>query len=159
MMVLLFGYIVKTRSQFYSIISQNILTWEMKFKSLFIKQNHPRPVLASSPHDNVIANSQKVRFEFYSDLTKQTEKLIGLPVESLAQQYVVDIATFADSVKASQYRVSLLLAGIEADVNQIQEKNRVMYHIQQGPFASVKTALLRQKKLQKKGYESVIKKL
>lgn len=73
--------------------------------------------------------------------------------------YVLQVASFPDKISASEYRISLILAGFDADIVKINNANQVLFWVQQGPFATADKAKIAQQKLAKKGIKSNIQKL
>jgi cell division protein FtsN len=73
-----------------------------------------------------------------------------------ASPYVVQVATFKDMARAGELRISLLLAGIEANIVKIQEGDQTVYSVQLGPYASAALAKASQRRLQEKGFASVV---
>ncbi len=71
------------------------------------------------------------------------------------KQYILQLGIFKTEANASQYRLSLLLAGVEAEMVKTDDA----YRIQQGPFATVKQAQTVMHKLEKKGFVSDVKAL
>jgi cell division septation protein DedD len=71
--------------------------------------------------------------------------------------YLLQVGAFRNESAASQVRLSLLLAGFEANIIRTQAGNAVIYRLQQGPY-SITEAKAVQQKLMKKGISSVVKK-
>ncbi len=74
--------------------------------------------------------------------------------KSQSVQYTLQLGVFKDQISASQMRLSLLLAGIEADVVKMQNN---IYWVRKGSFASENQAKSVQRQLSKKGFDSEIK--
>lgn len=76
-------------------------------------------------------------------------------------QYVVQLGLFKNETTAGQTRVSLLLAGCEADtVTVIDEATQTtLYRLQKGPYATLSQAKTIVKQLQKKGVSGMVKQL
>ena len=73
-------------------------------------------------------------------------------------RYILQLGAFSDSLSASKLRVSLMLAGVEAGVVKIRAGKKILYSVQHGPYVDMKVAEVTQRKLQQKGFESVVKK-
>lgn len=86
----------------------------------------------------------------------QTEKkaTTTTTTTTTAKQYVIQVGIFRDQIGASQLRLSLLLAGIEANIAKLPDGT---YRVQQGPYKSSAQAKAIQKRLTKKGFDSEIK--
>ncbi len=69
-------------------------------------------------------------------------------------QYTLQLGIFKDQLSASQLRLSLLLAGIDADVVKMQNNT---YRVQKGSFTSENQAKAMQRQINKKGFDSEIK--
>lgn len=94
-----------------------------------------------------------------TSLTDQERKLVIKETES-KPHYVLQLGVFKNALDAGQMRVSLLLAGCEADVVKMTaEGGHEAYRIQHGLFLTSADAKLMQLKLQKRGIVSVIKKV
>lgn len=74
-------------------------------------------------------------------------------------QYILQMGVFKNETAAGQVRVSLLLAGFEADIVKSTDGNQILYRIQKGPYAMLSQVKEVQKQLQNKGVMGVIKKL
>lgn len=88
----------------------------------------------------------------------QIDRHDGNPATS-KQPYVIQLGIFKDRMAAKELRVSLLLAGVDADVVKITVQNQDNYRVQAGPYVSTKAAKLAQQKISRKGIESIILKL
>ncbi len=127
---------------------------------------------------------KSVRFAFYTELpntdvkAKITEKLSS-PAKPLAEErssqsiksdhiqakslvasshYILQIGIFKNQAGASQLRLSLLLAGVESEVVKTEIGDVVVYSVQKGPYENERFAKSAQKRLQKKGIESIVRK-
>lgn len=69
-------------------------------------------------------------------------------------QYTLQLGIFKDQLSASQLRLSLLLAGIDADVVKLQNNT---YRVQKGTYNSESQAKSIQRQINKKGFDSEIK--
>lgn len=80
--------------------------------------------------------------------------------EDEGDHYVIQFATFKEAAGASQLRLSLLLTGVETEIKKIQnEQQESVYRVQQGPYATLAQAKAIQQKWQRKGIDSVLKKI
>jgi cell division protein FtsN len=124
-------------------------------KSLF----HHQVVVAPKPINKAEAAKPEpeVHFDFYNQLPNMQVR-VAAPQSSAvipsAPGYVLQLALFSNLNEASEARISYLLSG--ADVNVVKVGNS--YRVQQGPYASLTTAKSIQKKLHRKGIETVLKK-
>lgn len=75
-----------------------------------------------------------------------------------ASQYILQIGVFKNETAAGQVRVSLLLAGFEADIVKVTDGNQTVYRIQKGPYATLAQVKEVQKQLQSKGMTGLVKK-
>ncbi|MCD6038994.1 MAG: hypothetical protein K0S27_394 [Gammaproteobacteria bacterium] len=125
-----------------------------------------------------------VRFNFYnelpnmqvtlSDTEEGTDKKTVSPKPSLSSslalkefkqdkknaghtsQYILQLGVFNNETAAGQARVSLLLAGCEADIVKSIAGNRVIYRVQKGPYATVAQVKEIQKQIRNKGIMSFV---
>jgi len=72
--------------------------------------------------------------------------------------YYLQFGSFKEESAASQLRLSLLLAGIESEVEKVESSQGEAYRVWQGNYATMTEANAYQQKWRKKGVESVIKK-
>lgn len=115
-------------------------------------------VLATKATTPPPGTSDEVHFDFYNQLpTMQvrvtTSQAIGATQPS-QPGYVLQLALFNNLNEATQARISYLLAGTDANIVKVGTS----YRVQQGPYASASVAKVIQKKLHKKGIETVLKK-
>lgn len=124
---------------------------------------------AEAPPENAI------KFDFYTELPKMqvntpiisdaqpSSAPLALPAKAASnvvapdKRYRLELGVYADKASASQQRLSLLLAGVESEIVKSVSGNVTSYHIQVGPYATEALAKTHQKRLQKKGIDSVIK--
>jgi len=76
-----------------------------------------------------------------------------------AGQYILQMGVFKNETAAGQVRVSLLLAGFEADIVKSVDGNQTLYRIQKGPYMTLAQVKEVQKQLQSKGIMGLVKKL
>ena len=70
------------------------------------------------------------------------------------------MAAFQSPAAAGELRISLLLAGFEADiVKSLTEDQQTLYLIQLGPYSNPSKAKSVQEEMKGKGIESVVKKI
>jgi cell division protein FtsN len=145
--------------------------------------SHKKSASAKKPVSTVENNTpEEVHFEFYNELPNMhvpsetaegasapppapivsTEKTADAPSQKAAaikpdSQYFVQLGLYKDTNEASQTRLSLLLNGLESQVVKVTENGETSYRLQQGPYTTLSEAKAAQKKLQRKGVESVIK--
>jgi cell division protein FtsN len=74
------------------------------------------------------------------------------------QPYYLELGTFSNPANASQLRISLLLAGVDAEVIKIRESNQDVYYVRYGSFPNMGQAKAKQERLMQKGVTSTIKK-
>lgn len=79
--------------------------------------------------------------------------------KSSSDQYIVQIGIFKNETAAGQMRVSLLLAGFEADIVKTTEGDQTLYRIQKGPYMTLAKVKEVQNQLQSKGIMGLVKKL
>jgi cell division protein FtsN len=72
--------------------------------------------------------------------------------------YFLQFGIYKESSSASQLRLSLLLAGIETEVEEVTSDKKKMFRVWQGTFKTLAEAKSYQAKWQSKGIESIIKK-
>lgn len=119
-----------------------------------------------------------IQFNFYTELPSGKEVLPTFDNPTLTQQneigavpaapatesvkkgqYILQVAAFKNPSAAGELRISLLLAGFEADiVKSLTEDQQPLYLIQLGPYPSANKAKAVQDEMKGKGIESVIKK-
>lgn len=163
-----------------SLPHQTFAEWVAEIKT---KWQHRSSILPSKPLTlaQKEAPQNQVRFDFYNELPNMkvgvpetvsaSAKLVsttpaqpavpattnqsGGPVAATTH-YFVQIGTFKSSAEASQLRISLLLAGIEAEVVKKDTQGQPTYVVQQGPFASAGLAKSTQKRLLDKGFSTTV---
>lgn len=86
------------------------------------------------------------------------KKLKPITSNDLSAQYVLQIAAFKNEIAASEYRISLLLGGFDANIVKT-DNDPPIYRIQQGPYPSARIAKANQQRLLRKGIKSVVIKL
>lgn len=109
-----------------------------------------------------ISNQEKpppVHFAFYNELPNTQ-----VPVQSNITQtsapapekllYSLRFAEFKEETEASQMRLSLLLTGVDSEIIRVGDH----FSVRQGNFSTLALAKAMQKKLEKKGIETVIEK-
>jgi cell division protein FtsN len=164
-------------------LKESFIIWIANGKSLFQHKNANTSKTAKAHLANQEENNA-VQFNFYTELpnmqvnpeivseSKLTirKPVVGLPrpialaqidnsiqaamAEKKKVQYFIQLGVFKDQIGASQLRLSLLLAGIEADIVEVATHS---YRVQQGPYQSTNQAKAMQRRLTNKGFESEIK--
>ncbi|OAI49247.1 hypothetical protein AYO45_03040 [Gammaproteobacteria bacterium SCGC AG-212-F23] len=115
-----------------------------------------------------------VQFDFYSEL-QGTQVKVAVPARQAflvqktptpstpavpttgsrpVQQYFLQLGQFSDNVGASEMRVSLLFAGIDAEIVSAEQNGKTVYFVRQGPYANERAAKQMQQRLQRKGVSS-----
>ena len=162
-------------------VKESITILASEMRSLI---THKKPD-AQPPKTPVAANAQTenpIRFDFYTELPKMQIKAPEMavsktPVKNLprpralafiehvktkpplappATQYIIQLGVFKDEISASQLRLSLLLSGIETDVVKLANHT---YRVQKGPFATSNQAKYMQRRIDKKGIDSIVRPL
>lgn len=179
------GIVVKLKSNvIFSENSQaaNALT---HIKAIFVKQ--PSAIAADKTKKKQAIPQPEVQFSFYNELPNMhvevpasaeahnklvSEKIGSTPAsennlqpKSTAKNasadqpaYYLQFGLFKEASAASQLRLSLLLAGIESEVEKVESDQGKAYRVWQGGYATISEANAYQQKWRKKGIESVIKK-
>ena len=131
-----------------------ISTWITK-AHVFINHKQANTPPPLKPAAQKTKQEAEIRFNFYNELpnmqvtlpeteeaapaAKETKKEESRPEK--ANQYIVQLGIFKNETAAGQLRVSLLLAGFEADtVTSPDENNTVVYRVQKGPYATLAQA-------------------
>jgi len=121
-----------------------------------------------------------IKFSFYTDLPSLQVGAVKTPIPAVTKtqiqtiavkkapkpivekkssgHFMVQIAAYKNSSSASDKRISLLFEGFEAKIVESNKNGRKIYHLQQGPYQDLSKARLAQRKLEKRGIKSVIKK-
>ncbi|MEO8400208.1 MAG: SPOR domain-containing protein [Gammaproteobacteria bacterium] len=178
-------YAMRLHNDNTAVASNNYMTsWFANAKSL-LKNKHVTPVKAAK---QALTKDEGVHFDFYTELPKMQvnmpmadepkapETVKSLPPielgnqidesirsaisqnkQAVVQQYILELGVFNDKSSAAQLRLSLLLAGVESEVVQ-PEENGAQFRVQK-LFTNESSAKQMQKRLQKKGIESVLRKL
>lgn len=142
--------------------------WVVRIKSAF---SHKKAIVPTQPPavKEEASSEPSVRFDFYTELPAmqvgaksgsirlREEAKVDFP-PSPAEHYFLELAVFKTESEASQARLSLLLAGIEADVVKAASKDQSIYRLQQGDYTDKKSAKTAQLALQQKGISAVIRK-
>jgi cell division septation protein DedD len=100
----------------------------------------------------------EVHFDFYNELPNMqmaTSSNDADKSNSTKTSYILRLAVFKDLNSAKQMRISLLLAGIDADIVKVGQS----YRVQQGSYPNASQAKSMQQQLQKKGIDAVIEKV
>lgn len=119
----------------------------------------------------------QVRFSFYNELPNlhveipaQQQVSTPPPQQAVDHQnvspekpllqasYFLQFGMFRESSGASRLRLSLLLTGIETEVESLQTPHGKMYRVWQGPYTELAIAKQYQQKWLKKGIETNIRK-
>lgn len=139
--------IAPSSSKFF-VITKNFFHHQTKNAALVKK-----PVPAEKP------NEPEVHFDFYNQLPTMQVNVSAVntaiataPAATNQSGYFLQLAMYDGLNQANEARISLLLAGADADVVRVGNR----YRIQQGPFKTLQDAKLVQKKLHKKGIESTV---
>lgn len=146
-----------------------ISEWVVRIKSAFSHKKAivPNKVPAAAEE---VSSEPSVRFDFYTELPAMQ---VGAKSGSIrlreeakadspsppAEHYFLELAVFKTESEASQARLSLLLAGIEADVVKATSKDKSIYRLQHGDYTDKKIAKTAQLELQQKGISAVIRKV
>ncbi len=138
-------------------VKEGAMTWVQNVEALFKSKN---AVLKTNPSSVQLKQENNVHFDFYTELPKMqvnhasaapTKQIVTAPA---SPQYVIRLGIFKDQISASQLRLSLLLAGITADIIKLADHT---YCVQQGPYTSKRQAEVMQRRVSKKGFDSEIK--
>ncbi len=136
-------------------LHQKNISFKEKISAWFLKAQKtedPKILPLQVTHDST-AKENTVRFDFYTELPK-----MPLAVKEPLPQYVLQLGVFKNQVSANQFRLSLLLAGVESEVVKIEAGDVSVYSVQRKGYTTERQAKLAQKRLQQKGIESVVKK-
>lgn len=110
------------------------------------------------------AKQEEVHFDFYDELPNIKVAASSPPSASNAVVpatapsapkkvvYTLQLGKFNNENEASSLRVSMLLAGVEAELEKVGNT----YWVRQGQFSSPDKAKIAQNRLQKKGIESTV---
>jgi hypothetical protein len=171
---------VKYKSNTFIDESSQMTTFLTKIKSIFVKHT-TTAAITKKPEDNA---EQEVEFSFYNELPNMhvevpseaevnnydtSHKVAKTPSQEVKSMqvtaktpalpsFILQFGVFKQASAASQLRLSLLLAGIETEVDKIQTGNDYTYRVWQGPFATMSEAKAYQQKWQRKGIECSINK-
>ena len=158
-------------------LQQKMSVWITKVRA-YINHKKTDTLPPANPSVQKAKQETEIRFNFYNELPNmqvtlpETEEAVPAPTTKAvaketkkegnrpeqANQYIVQLGIFKNEAAAGQMRVSLLLAGFEADtVTSPDENNTVLYRVQKGPYATLAQAKAVQKQLQKKGVAGLIK--
>ncbi len=117
------------------------------------KNSYMVSIASSTKTADTAGGSHVIQFDFYDELPALNVQSLALKRESKdVSLYILRLASFMHEHEASQLRLSLLLAGIDADI----VKKGAMYIVQRGFYPTVAEAKMNQKALKKKGIDSVI---
>ena len=144
-----------------------------RIQSFFIQKQAPvkaaAPPLEDKPENDI-------QFNFYTELpsdkpvghsfdkpleiTQNKPSALSKSDSAKKGQYVLQVAAFQSPAAAGELRISLLLAGFEADiVKSLTEDQQTLYLIQLGPYSNPSKAKSVQEEMKGKGIESVVKKI
>lgn len=164
-----------SKNQTANSMHQKFTSWIMDLRShLSHKKTNTSQATQDSSFQQV-KQEPEIRFNFYTELPNmqvtlpEGDKTASTPLPNAktdknntkeTPQYFLQLGVFKNESAAGQLRVSLLLAGCEADIVTSTEKDAsILYHVQKGPFATLSQAKEAQKKLQNKGIAGTIKQL
>ncbi|MBV8801719.1 MAG: SPOR domain-containing protein [Gammaproteobacteria bacterium] len=125
-----------------------------------IEENLPEKNISLETSMNRVASlpnheSKSLHSTVTNDPINTSSTLAKPPIE----HYIIQLGAYKNDSTASEIRVSILLAGFDVKVVKTVKHNQIIYRIQQGPYQSLDQAKIAQKKLQAKGFDSVIQKL
>lgn len=130
--------------------------------SHWISKLHHKPAEKSTAIPEVHASSE-VHFDFYTTLPSMQMKVASTelppPPVVTTVSYTLQLGLFEDNNSASQLRISLLLAGVNADIVPIKQNNHVKYRVQQGKYSTLALAMKNQRALEDKGIMSEVQKI
>jgi hypothetical protein len=133
-----------------------------RLKSNFVKQ----PLDALGIKKQKIEEQPEVHFSFYNALPNMRVEVPSSRPEaptsvltSTQTGYILQFGVFKEYAEASRLRLSLLLTGIETEIERVSNSQGVAFRVQQGPFLTRGESRLYQQKWQKKGIETILKKL
>jgi len=159
--------------------TQQVGEWMTRVKVLFshkkVNPENKTPIIAKQQVAEQHAAESAVRFDFYTALPAMQVTPSAAPASTAtlppplplsqnkesvqpAGHYFLQLGVFKSQAAASQVRLSLLLAGIDAVIEKTTAGSKTVYRIQQGPFIKKKQAQTSQLELQKKGVLAVIRK-
>lgn len=155
-----------------SVAKQQFAEWTARIKIFFHPNKHVIDNQTADMQPVVHQNAEPpIRFDFYTALPNMqiqlnqlaphpdTPRLVRETPKSVTEpRYFLELGTFKSQAAASQMRLSLLLAGVDAVVVKIPGKNRALYCLQQGSFTDKQQAHAALLELQKKGVIAIIKK-
>lgn len=143
----------------------------LKSYATHFNQEPAKPVVDDKDTPIEVQQDNEIHFNFYTELPNNKIKpedaerpVLAAKEEKVKEHkigdYFVELGTFKDPSSAGEMRVSLLLAGFEAELVKILDKEQgPQYRLQQGPFVSMGEAKAIQQKLKQKGIDSsVVKK-
>jgi cell division protein FtsN len=137
--------------------TQQVRKWSDNVKSLFSHKKPEATTKSTTASAEQASPESTVRFDFYTQLPAMKAiptAAVETPVIPVAEHYSLELGVFKSQAEASEARVSLLFAGIEAEI----VKDKTGYRLQHGSYIDKKQARMAQVELQRKGVVSVIRK-
>ena len=166
-----------TMKEYIHVVMKQIVSWFHYFKGVTegeSSQKQERVSVFSKSHES------DIQFDFYTTLPEMQVKydesnsvepaqkrpenlsengMMTNKPSPATEEFMLQLDDCKDLISARELRLSLLLAGFEADIVKVSmDNNQTAYCIEQGPYASEARARAEQSRLQKKGFMSVIKK-
>jgi cell division protein FtsN len=164
---------------------QTVASWVNQIKShLSHKKTSAASAIKTSPVQQA-RQEPEVRFNFYKELPDMQVTLSAIEETShkgmltapqhpqaviaktksmqnknsidTSERYILQMGVFKNETAAGQARVSLLLAGFEADIVKSTDEDQSLYRIQTGPYATLAQAKDAQKQLRSKGIVGLVK--
>jgi hypothetical protein len=160
LVLLLIIYVTCSRAGFFKMPESRLLKG---IASLFIRPYSPNQTSPSKVEENA---QQEVHFDFYNALPNMRVSVQGDVPKTVTRQhdpeaplqYILQLGVFDNESPATQLRISLLLAGCEAEIVKIKTKDGELYRVQSRAFSKQADAKKVQEQWQAKGVTSVLKK-
>lgn len=141
------------------------LQWELvRVKQLAANKDNKETAIHFEFY-NTLPNRQVTTMNSQQKITLSANKMI-VNAEELKQdlasrveqkRYIIQFGVFHSAQAAEQYRQVLVDVGFGAAIVKIKLGHQEIYRVQQGPFSDIRQAKLLQKKLQKRGINSILR--
>ena len=132
------------------------------YDTLPSQQLHPDPISETPNHPATFPKFANATPSLNSKKTTHVISALALEKEfadHLLTKYILQLGLFRNEKAAKHYQQSLLKLGTPARITKVKEGHADFYRVQLGPYFQLNQARMAQKKLQKKGFEVLVRKI
>lgn len=118
-----------------------------RLASFLSKQTEPKTLVKKE------VPAEAIHFDFYKELSsnKLTIADIVEKTQPVNKEYIIQLGLFNNNTEANSLKLSVLLAGYEANILKIKIAKQDYFRVQLGPYSKAEVAKNIQQKLEKTG--------